>query len=248
MPVVYSRNFASGTHRYLSLNGSDYLRTLSIGNNWTRIRIGMLCSMGTVSEQAWQIRSSCLTVGMCNSASSSFSTKAPRHAVGFSFSSAPSTANAGSLTYNAGTGGNSYFSSTGRTFHSWQNGVQSSSGVGSTAVYVPSSTTIGGALARRGLFILEMVKSAPYTGTMTQGYSSGNVAHMSLDLTSSDLYTALESTGYPVIQGTALTGYGVANGVGFNELSYGPLDTVCVHWNHYTVPFQLYELAVFRQG
>jgi len=246
MPVIYSRNFATGTQQYLALGPSDYTRTLSIGTNWSRIRIGILAAMSTVSENAWSIRQCSWALGVCNGASSTGSVQAPTHAFGWA-SSLPSSVSPGNWTYNAGTAGNSYFSG-GWNFYRYAAGTATTAATGSITPTLPSNTTLGGAIARRGILILDINKSAMISGNITQGIMCGAVGHMSLDLTTNDLYAALESPTGATIQGTAMLMLALGNSLAFNEVTNGILDTVFVYWSHATVPFQLYEIGIFRVG
>ena len=107
MPVIYSRNFADGARNYLSLNNGDYVRSTSIGSNWNRIRIGILCALGTVNENAWNIRSGLLGLGVCNGASSCGSAQAPAHQFGFYLPTVVTSTSPTAWTYNAGSAGNS---------------------------------------------------------------------------------------------------------------------------------------------
>ena len=249
MPVIYARNFATGNQQYLSLGPNDYTRTLSIGSGWLRIRIGILCALSTVSENAWPIRHCSLTLGVCNGSSSTGSVQAPNHAFSTGFPSLPNTASPSSWTYNAGSAGNSYFSLSNLFICSkWAAGVQTTSAVGSMTVALPSNTTLGGAIARRGICILDINKSAAVTGNITQGFMASAAGHMSTDLTSSDLYAALESPSGATIQGTAMNTLALGNSLTFNETINGVLDTVFVYWSHATVPLQLYEIGIFRVG
>jgi len=250
MSVIYNRNFASGNQRYLNITNEDYLRPISIGTGWNRIRIGMLYALGTVSENAWPIRSASLQLGVCNGIQNSPLTQNCTHAFGFGTPNEISNTTASNVfTYNAGTSGNSYFSSTAYIFWRVAAGTHTTSATGGLTVTAPSNTTLGGALARRGLLIVDINKSALVSGNITQGAMSGAVAHNARDLTSSDLYSALEwYASAPTIQGTALNFLALGNSLAFNESVNGGLDTVCLTWNMYTVPLQLYELAVYRVG
>lgn len=250
MSVIYNRSFASGNQRYLTLTTQDYLRPMSIGTSWSRIRIGMLYAMGTVSENAWPVRGCSLSLGVCNGTqNSSPALLTQTHAFGWSLPSIPTNNSPLNWTYNAGTSGNSYFSASGWTFFRIISGTYTTGNTGSFTATVPSNTTLGGALARRGLLILDISKSALVSGNISQGGMSGAVAHNSFDLTSSDLYAALEwYTTAPTIQGTALNSLALGNAIAFNESVNGGLDTVFLYWSHYTVPIQLYELAVYRVG
>lgn len=246
MSVIYSRVFASATRNYLNLATGDYMRPIAIGDNWNRIRIGMLCSLGTVDELAVPIRGASFNVGVCSGYSSSSSMLAPSHFVGFGWPSTPDTGN--SLTYNAGSGGNSYFTGT-WMFYKYAAGVKTTSAVGADTMQLPSNATTGGALARRGVFVLEINKSALYVGNITQSTMHNATAHMSQDLTSSDLQYCVESaTVFPYIQGTATLGQAIGNSIAFNEIQNGPLNTINIFWNHYLAAFQLYELTVYRAG
>lgn len=248
MPVIAARNFATGSQRYLSLGAADYLRTLSIGTGWNRIRIGILYSMGTVSENAWPIRGCSFSLGVCSGVNNSASVQASNQCYGVGIPGMPSSST-GSFNYNAGTAGNSYFSVNGYTTFKYNAGVNQAVGVGSITINVPSNTTTGGAIPRRGIYILDYSKTSLVSGNLSQGQYSGAVAHMSLDITSSDLYAALEwYASSPIVQGTVLNGLGLGNSLSFNEPVNGPLDTVFLFWTQYTVPLQLYEIAVYRVG
>lgn len=249
MPVIYARNFATGTQQYLSLGPNDVTRTLSIGSSWLRIRIGILAALSTVSENAWPIRHCSLNLGVCSGISNSGSVQAPTHSFGVGIPSLPNTSGPSSWTYNAGSAGNSYFSLTNLFICSkWAAGVQTTSAVGSMTVALPSNTTLGGAIARRGIYILDINKSAAVTGNITQGFMASAAGHMSTDLTSDDLYNALASPSGATIQGTAMNTLALGNSLSFNETTNGILDTVFVYWSHATVPLQLYEIGVFRVG
>lgn len=248
MPVIYNRNFATGNQRYLSLGANDYSRTMNIGISWNRLRIGMLYALSTVSETTWPLRGGILCLGVCSGSQSSVSALSPRHAFGFGVGTPVMTAPA-SWAYNAGTGGNSYYFSGGWSFFRVLSGVYTTAAVGSLTVYAPSNTTLGGASARRGILIVDINKSAPISGNITQGATSGVIQHMALDITTPDLYSALEQYATPaLIQGTSLSAVSLGNSLAFNEAVNGLLDTVFIYWNNYTVPLQLYELALYRVG
>lgn len=249
MPFIAARNFATGNQQYLSMSTADYFRTLSIGNNWSRIRIGVLLAMPTVYETTNVLRGSALGIGVtCEGCS--ISQQFPNHAFGFGVPhNGPDAVSTANWTYNAGTGGNSYFSATGWGFAKWAAGVKTTSAVGGLTVNLPSYTTLGGALARRGILILDISKSALISGNITQGVQCGVAAHMALDITTNDLYSALEwYASAPTVQGVALTSLSLGNSLTFNEATNGALNNVSLYWNHYVLPLQLYEIAVYRVG
>lgn len=250
MPVIYSRNFATGTQQYLSLSTENYLRIPNIGTGWNRIRIGILYSISTLNESTLNIASPSLTLGMCNGIANSPAVQFPTHALGVAFPASPSTTAATAVyTYNAGSAGNSYFSTATYTFFKNLAGTLTTGAVGAFTVNMPSNTTTGGALARRGLYILDLNKSALISGNMTFGHMGNAIAHCALDITTADLYSALEwYTSAPTIQGTALSFLALGNSIAFNEPVNGSLDTLFLNWNLFTVPLQLYEIAIYRVG
>ena len=247
MPVIYAQNFAGGTQQYLTLGANGYQRTLGIGANWTRLRIGILCNIGTVQGTTYDIFSPSLCIGVCSGIRSSVGLYAPAHCAGFGTPAIPGmTTYASSMVYTAGSGGNSYWASAAWNFYVTSAGTAVTSSAGVSQQNFPTNAS---AIPRRGIWILDLSKSALVSGTLSQGVQGGAVAHMSLDITSSDLYTALE-TYYvtPTIQGTALQNLALGNAIAFNETTYGSLDTVEVFWSHYTIPFNLFEIAVYRLG
>jgi len=248
MPVITARNFATGTQQFLSMGPEDYLRTLSIGTGWNRIRIGILYALSTVSENAWPIRNCSLCLGVCNGIQSTPAVISPAHAFGWGLPTYPAAVAANNWAYNAGTGGNSYFSQTAWSFFRYAAGVVTGAAVGALTVTTPSNTTLGGASARRGILILDINKSALIVGNITQGAMCTAVAHMTLDMASADLYAALASPAGATIQGTAMSTLALGNSLAFSETTNGPLDTVFLFWSHFTVPLQLYEIAVYRLG
>jgi len=260
MPIIYSRNFATGAQQYLVLNGNSYARTLSIGTNWTRLRIGLLCNLqAPINNSALAIHTPSLCIGVCSGYGSDVSVKSPAHCFGWAWTNTPDNTTT-DLAYAAGSSGNSYWNMAGGTIYcyfKYENGAATRSTVGSVDRFLPTNNPAG--TARRGILIHDISKTARVSGNINQGVTCGAVAHMSLDITSSDLYKALEggasatSPGtYPIIQGTALTGqpigYGAGNPLAFNETTYGGLNTVYVYWNHITMPFCLYEIAVYLVG
>ena len=250
MPVIYSRNFATGNQQYLSLSTENYLRIPSIGTSWNRLRIGILYSVGTVSESTLNIASPSLSLGICNGIANSPAVQFPTNAMGVAFPASPSTTSAAAAyTYNAGSAGNSYYSTATYTFFKNLAGTLTTGAVGAFTLNLSSNTTTGGALARRGLYILDMNKSAMISGNMTFGHMGNAVAHCALDIATADLYSALEwYTSAPTIQGTALSFLAVGNSIAFNESTTGAMDTIFLNWNLFTIPLQLYEIAVYRVG
>jgi hypothetical protein len=250
MPVIAAKNFATGTQNYLNLGVDSYSRTLSIGTQWNRIRIGILCSVSTVQETSYPIRTAQFSIGVCNGINNNAGVFSAKNCHGYSHRYPPYITSVGSTwTYNAGTAGNSYFSTADFVGFKIENGAQLSSTAGSFTAYFPSSTALGGATARRGIYVADLSKSALVSGNLLKYGASGAVAHMSLDLTTEDLFSAIQQyTSAPVIRGTAMAQATGAVSQTFNETTYGMLDTVFVYWGMYAVPFQVYEIAVWRVG
>lgn len=250
MPVIAAKNFATGTQNYLNLGVDSYSRCLSIGTQWTRIRVGILCSVSTVQETTYPLRTTQFCLGVCNGIGSDVGVYRARNAHAVSHRYAPYIGSVGGTwTYNAGTAGNSYFSTTEFYGIKVENGNYSGGTSGSQTAYFPTSTTLNSAIPRRGIYIADISKSAMVSGNLSRYGATGAVAHMSLDLTTEDLFSGIQQyTAAPVIRGTALQQATAGISLTFNETTYGMLDTVFVYWGTYAVPFQLYEIAVWRVG
>jgi len=251
MPVIAAKNFATGTQNYLNLGVDTYSRTLSIGTQWTRIRIGILCSVSTVQETNYPLRASLFGIGVCNGIANNGGVLYRQNCHAYAHSVLPysGVTSSATWTYNAGTAGNSYFSTT--NFNGWksENGAVATGTSGTFTAYLPTSTGLGGAIPRRGLYVADFTKSALVSGNLARYGATGAVGHMGLDLSTEDLFSAIQQyTAAPVIRSVSMSQATGAPSQTFNETTYGMLDTVFVYWGTYAVPFQLYEIAVWRVG
>lgn len=250
MPVIAAQNFATGTQNYLNLGVDTYSRTLSIGSNWNRIRVGILCSISTVQETTYPLRTASFSIGVCSGVSSNVGVVTPQHVHGYAHGAPPSAGQTGgTFTYNAGTAGNSYYTTTTFIGHKTEAGVVATGTSGAFTASFPTSTGLNNALKRRGIYIADFSKSALVSGNLARYGTSGAASHMSLDITSSDLFSAIQQyTAAPVIQGISCVAASGAPSIAFNETTYGSLNTVYIYWGTYAVPLQLYEIAVWRVG
>jgi len=242
--VIYSQNFAAGNQQYLTLSAESYARPLTIGTDWNRLRIGILAAIPSLYGNAWNIKNATIAAGVCAGIASSPTANAPAHCVGYGLPIPPQTATGCTWSYNAGSSGYTYYSnSTTKYGFKYAAGANTLTSGLTLASMLPRDD---GTLPRRGLLIFDFAKSALISGNMSISGLSGAAAHMSLDITSNDLYYALGAVTAPVVQGTALT-QGSGATVAFNETTNGALNTVFVFWSNW-LPFQLYEIGVFRLG
>jgi len=240
--IIGQRVFtAGGNQLYLSLLKDEYIRQLSISNNWTKIGIGLLYSIGSnfdILGFDWRI-------GMCSygtppqgiyawSTTNWIGTFIPGNGVGV-------------FTYTAGAGA-PYIAVT-------SGGVQTNLNIRRTGL----TTTLGSAFSttinlptnngatslRRGILILQIAKgTSNYTIT---GSGSLSVAQAQTDFTFEQLQEATQQVTQPAIVGqTTLTALPASGQVIACSETPGILDAISIAWKHSVVPLEIYGIAVYR--
>lgn len=227
--------------RYLSLAGEEYLRKLSIGNNWSVLRIG---AMWAVTPDGTNNLATCaLQLGVCTADATfantaGFSAASTTNYIGELLSDSGGAGSPGTLTYTANSG-NPYFTSTfagaiRRVATTTTNNVPAS-----TSHIIPSNT---GSTQRRGLMYIDITKGSPnYT---TKPYFTTAAQGGSRDFSYAHFLSGLETSGTPVCDAVTLTTATAAT-IACSE-SAGNFDTVSVWWNRASFPLHLYALAVRR--
>jgi hypothetical protein len=232
MATIGVRTFNLVEDKYLTLANEEYVRTLAIGNHWSRLRLGLLVALtpdGTNDLQGTQF-----VWGLCAGRTNPFGAESTTNFLGMKVGS--STAGE-VLAYNANSG-NPYF---------WA-GRGALKKVGATRTVFNGSAlefhrvaATAGTAPRRSLLLLEITKGSPnYTVTSW----SLPVPGVGKDFTPAHLLEALEQSSSVVVNGESLVA-ATLNTVTFDE-SAGPLDTVDVHWNKAAFPLEVYALAVYR--
>lgn len=233
--VIGERVFVSdGIDKYITLPNAEYVRPLSIGSNWNRLRIGVLMAM--TPNATSNILSCNFVMGVCSGATNPYGASSTTYFIGSGMTGSAT------MTYNAGTAGASYY--TGSTT-SWVSRIGTTLTTGGALTFL-AVTTSGVYTQRRCAQYVDITKYSPSAANIavTQWTETGaGTAHTQYDVTYPAFLYALEQAGTPVINGTNMNSNGT-NGP-FVEAS-GPLDTVDVYWNKDAFPWEVYGIAVYR--
>lgn len=226
--------FGSQTLQPIRLRANEYSKPLAVGEHWNRIRVGVLLSAPYVG--AYDYPAMTFYIGVCTAGRTMKS--ANPHYVGCCVCGY--VGGNTSLTYSAGTGTASYYSSNAFEALSMAGGVNSTAFTGSFTGNIPTSNP---ANPRRGIMLVDITKSA----TRVQCFG-GAVAHMTYNLGMTDLYSALEQVATtPVVQGISLTAGTAQTGLpALNETTNGYLNAMHLFWNHWAYPLEIYGLAVYH--
>lgn|SRR5512143_428622 len=240
MAVIGQQAFilAPTTDKYLSLANEEYVRKLDlsgIGNNWTKIRIGV--HMSIANTGGGTLNNGTLFIGLCSGTTFPYQSRQTVNAVGYcwgAFDSSQNWTNAG--------GANPYYSA-GFSYVGLRKVGQSilSATLGSATWAFPST---GGTTERRGFVCADIQQAA------TQVFPGGKteaVASVSSDVWYSHfLYGLNQSTTsgtQPVVLETtaANNGQTLTPGAGWNT---NQLDTVNIYWGSSIYALRIYAIAV----
>ncbi len=243
MAIIGTRAFNLIEDKYLTLGNEEYLRPLSIGNNWSKLRLGLMLALPPNGTS--NLTGCSLVVGVCSAASpfnttGGYAAASTRNFVGVDVATDGSGGAAlGTLSYNAGSG-NPYYSTT-------YSGARRR--VGTTDTFVAATTLTHavaqntGTLQRRTLLYVEIAKGSP---NYTVKYYAANGTLAMLDFAERDLLDGLEQAGTPVVN-TQTMFASSAMAVACDETA-GVFDTVNLFWNRTTYPLEVYALAAFRMA
>lgn len=240
--IIGQRVFAfDGTRNFLSLQASEIFRKLAIGNNWNRLRIGILCGIGGTSGS---VLGADMAVGVCTYSSANpaglfgYNTTnwvGMRFDNGFGFDT---------NTYNGGA--NPYFTSPTYAAVAKVGRTITTGNQGSGSLFYAATT--GTTLQRRSIISVDIIKGSPtYSFNIWGSLSAGTVV---VDWNYNNLVEyvqqLLAGSNGGLIGPTALVSFSAVNfGVTASETA-GPLDSICISWRNYFIPLELYAVAVYR--
>jgi len=219
--------FGAGADNGLALGNNDLVRPFEFGSNWSTIRIGLLCSM--TPDGTSNILGAGLAIGACD------------------YPRSYSTAQAFMCGLISSPGGTSaYTANSGNPYYDVP--CYCAKIVGTTITYatfnrnIPVNTT---SPARRSLIIVELSRTA------TQISTAHLYAGQTTDYTSSHMYQYIEqmtTSPAPTVGGVALTNQGAQTvAVPANEQgALARLNALNIRWMRDTLPFNIYELVIFR--
>lgn len=217
----------------LQLANEIYQRSLAIGTNWTRLRLGLMYAItpdGTANLSGVKF-----ALGLVAFGGGTFGQQTVGHYLGAIFST-DGNVDGGALTYQAG-GGNPYFSSTGiRLFLQVGSAVNYRANRGT--IYHPATS---GTVARRGVIFFEAQKGTPW---IIRAWGMPSSA-MSRDFGWGHFQTTIEQPGDTLnLDGHTLLGVG--DTVTVDQAANGALDSVTLFWNKSQQPIEIYAIAVQR--
>lgn len=224
----------------LQLANAEFVRKISIGNQWQRIRLGFLAAVSP-NLTARDIQLCQCYLGMCSSTGPGVTSYATQNFVGVSLIGLPTVGN--DLTYTAATYPNPYY-------------VRASSqvfGKRETALTVATADTGGIVWSpysvgnyRRFPYILDITRPAGGAGTYTVAvYALTTAAGASVDHRPDHLFACLDSTGTPTSNGVALTQTSNRT-LAWGEAT-GPLDSICLYWNKVNFPLEVSAIGAVIQ-
>ena len=234
---IVSRDFTSIFDKALVLGGCSYLRTLTYGSGWSRIRIGAL--VAAAPNGTSNLNDIAFTLGLCSSLQYPGSANLPANAFGASLNGSYSVAATRLLTYNANTS-YPYFSVTAGTVYRRQGTLTVNSGTFGS-IFLPLTYT--GIQKRRFPVIVDITRSIGGSGLATViVYGITVAATAQLDFRPDDLQSALDQVGTPTVRNTALTAMTTISTVAIGDET-GPLDTFELFWSSNTFPLEIYAVG-----
>jgi len=266
MAVITERLFTggyAGNDRGISLRSEEFIRPMSIGNNWTKLRIAML--YGT--ENSGTIAGT-LDVGLCTNGDRGIGSGNPINYLGVGIGGGTVGRTTGqSLTTVAVTGG--WLGTCGRRYGTAQQGAVVSGYVSSGPDFL-NFTQAGngvpnGGVYRRGLGLFDFNRvSATAANAYWHSLNSSNIPYTQSDFGIDTLITAAEES-FALAQIVAnaynlqtlafnninlLTDAGNFEPAGYGQITYssvaGPLDAVNIAWSSSVAACTIWAISVTR--
>ncbi len=231
MSNVAQRVFVlGGNTTYMTLANEEFVRPLSISNNWTKLRLGIMCAV--TPDGTNNFLTTTFALGICSGQANPFGSNNTTNWTGveiFPASTVNYTANSGNPYY-AGASLAAMGKRVGNTNTTSQPG----------GVFQVGTNT--GSVQRRSVLYIDITKGSPnYTiAAFTQGTSN-----MAVDYTFANFLDGMEQTSTPSLNGVAWTALNSATFA--NSEVAGIYDTFDLFWSKSQFPMEIYAMAVYRQ-
>jgi len=236
MATIGQRLFVSLQKKYLTLANEEFVRTLGIGTNWTKLRLGILWAITPDGTNA--LPSSAIVLGLCSGKTNPYGAANTTNFVGAELHTNAPNSTTGSLTYSV-ISGQPWYTSSG-SWPATRVGATISSASGQGNTFLIATNT--GSIQRRSPLFVDIQKGSPnYTITRWLPQSS-TTAYQTADMSPAEFLSSLELA-TPTWVNIALTG-----SVGTIATSEGPgvFDTFDFFWNKSLFPAEIYAVAVYR--
>jgi hypothetical protein len=238
MATIGSRLFNLVADKYLTLPNEEFVRTLAIGTDWNKIRLGVL--LAVTPDGTNNLGGVALMLGVCSGKTNPYGAASTTNFVGAALHTSNPGGTTGTLNYGAGSG-NPYFSS-GGSWPATRVGAGLVAGTGAAVSFILTSNV--GSTQRRSPLYVDIQKGTPnYTITrwvpdLSQGpFQSG-------DCSPANFLTSLEVP-TPTWQNINLTSSSAA--LAASETP-GALDTFDLFWNKAAFPLEVYAIAAYRMA
>jgi len=238
MATIGSRLFNLVVDKYLTLANEEWARTLAIGTDWTKLRIGVL--LAVTPDGTNNLAGSALVLGVCSGKTNPYGAASTTNFVGAAMHGITPGGTTGTFTYVAGSG-NPYFTSIG----SWPASRVATdviSGAATATTFLLTANT--GSTQRRSPLYVDIQKGSPnYTLTRWTPLAS-QALFQTGDCSAAEFLAGLEMP-TPTWANTNLTS---SNGTVAASETPGALDTVDLFWNKTALPLEVYALAAYRMA
>ena len=241
MATIASRTFNLIADKYLTLANEEYLRPLSIGGNWNKLRLGAMLALTPNGTN--NLVSCSLVLGLCAAASpfantGGFAAASTGNFIGADLiSDNAGNSGPGNFLYNAGTG-NPFFTG---AFAGARRRVGTTNTFLNTASLSQAVAANNGSVQRRSLFYVEITKGNP---NYTVKLYVHNAAQGEMDFTPAHFLDGLEQSATPVVNGQTMIASSAVS-IACSEAA-GVFDSVNLFWNKSAFPLEVYALAAFR--
>jgi hypothetical protein len=226
--TIISRTISAATDKRAKITNGNIFRKLAMGNNWTKIRIGLQMSFDGSATVSGTPR---FAVGLQSGIINSYGA-GPDNFLGVRFNSSMSTLDWTSDTVNY------YRTSVAPVVTKKIGGTDTDGSNLGSNVYFSSAP----ATARTG-FLIEITKGSP-NYTVSAAFASSAAAGKA-DLTDADFANLLEMTNMSDASTVVSSGYNASSGISlaFDQVA-GVLDTFVVYWSKTVPPLEISAVGI----
>lgn len=236
--AIIKRDFTSVYDTALNLGGASYLRKLTYGGGWSRIRIGAL--VGVSPNSTSSISDAVLMLGLCSGTDYPGSSYQARSAYGFSFNGSPVPGSTRTLSYTANSGFPYYTTTTG-VFYRRTTPVGWQVGGGAGALFLPLAYT--GTQKRRFPIYVDITRNlGGGAGVSSIAYGVGDATTAQRDFRPDHFLEGLDQIGTPFVYGSTLTATATGTAIQIGD-EFGPLDTLELFWSSNAFPLEIYAVG-----
>jgi hypothetical protein len=239
MAQIVERIFTYVPGKALSLGGEQWARKISLGNQWSRIRMGFLGSMAGSASVA---QAGYMLMGLSNSQVGG-GTSVSGSAIGVSLSGSTITG-PGAWTFTTNNGFPYYASnSSGKVFRR----LPSFPGAAGPSIPIEAAASIGQVnipatlgvnyAQRRSPVYFDITRETGGGGSATVAVYGFSTVSMGIDFRPDHFLEGLDNPGTPTLYGTAMTSL-LSTTIPMSEM-LGVLDTMFIMWARTSVPLEL---------